>query len=378
MPPAAPENIGLLWEALALAREHYVDPSALDDTNLTYGAIRGLIEGLGDTSHSVFLTPEELAADRDALNGRLIGIGAFLGERDGQPIIVSVVPGGPAERAGLGAGDVIEAVDGQATDRLPTDEIADLIRGDEGTEVTVTVVHPGASQPVDVTAVRERITIEPVSWTIVPGTTIAQIKLLSFSSGSAAALGEAVSEALTQGATGIVMDLRGNPGGLVNEATDVASHFLTEGVVYLRQDRSGDRAPVEVKPGAIAPDVPLVVLVDEGSASSSEILSGALQDNDRAQIVGVQTFGTGTVLNTFELSDGSAVRLGVERWLTPGGNLIFQQGITPDVIVELADDATALTPSEIGTLTPEQLAQSADAQLLQALVLLGAREVGTG
>jgi carboxyl-terminal processing protease len=150
----------------------------------------------------------------------------------------------------------------------------------------------------------------------------------------------------------------------------VASQFIDHGVVYQRQDATGSTAPVEVRPDGVAVDVPLVVLVDQGTASSAEIVSGAIQGNERGPVIGVRTFGTGTVLNTFELSDGSAVRVGVERWLTPEGDLIFDKGITPDEVIELSAEAVPLEPPELETLTPEEIAGSSDAQLLRALEIL--------
>lgn len=376
LPPEAPADFGLFWEALRLVKEHYVDRDALGDQNLTYGAIRGMVDALGDTGHSIFLTPQDLAAERDALEGRLTGIGAFLGERAGRPVIISVISGGPAARAGLRAGDIIEAVDGRSTERLRPEQIAARVRGEAGTQVTLTVLHRGATEAVDVTVTRERFEVPAVTWTMVPGTTIADIRLIQFSSSAEEAVTDGLRQALDQGATGIVLDLRGNPGGLVEEAVGIASQFLREGVVYRRQDTSGATAPVEVRPGGIAHDIPLVVLVDQGSASSSEILAGAIQGNDRGPVIGTQTFGTGTVLNTFELSDGSAVRVGVERWLTPDGELIFEQGITPDEVVELAPDAVPLEPPELQTLTPEQVVASNDAQLMRALEILGDASAG--
>ncbi len=372
LPPEAPRDFGVFWEALRLVKEHYVDQEALADQNLTYGAIRGMVDALGDTGHSIFLTPQDLAAERDALEGRLTGIGAFLGERAGRPVIISVISGGPAARAGLRAGDIIEAVDGRSTERLRAEQIAARVRGEAGTRVTLTVVHRGATEAVDVTVTRERFEVPAVTWTMVPGTSVADIRLIQFSSSAEEAVTDALRQAIDEGATGIVLDLRGNPGGLVDEAVGIASQFVREGVVYRRQDASGATAPVEVRPGGIAYDIPLVVLVDQGSASSAEILSGALQGNDRGPVIGTQTFGTGTVLNTFELSDGSAVRVGVERWLTPDGELIFERGITPDEVVELAPEASPLEPPELQTLTPEQVAASTDAQLARALAILGA------
>lgn len=377
LPPEAPADFGLFWQALQLVKEHYVDKDALADQDLTYGAIRGMVDALGDTGHSVFLTPEDLAAEREALEGRLTGIGAFLGERAGRPVIISVISGGPAARAGLRAGDIIEAVDGRSTERLRPEQIADQVRGEAGTQVTLTVLHRGSAEAVEVTVTRERFEVPAATWTIVPGTRVADIRLIQFSARAEEAVTDALRQAIDEGAQGTVLDLRGNPGGLVDEAVGIASQFLREGVVYRRQDASGDTAPVDVRAGGIAYDIPLVVLVDQGSASSAEILAGAIQGNDRGPIIGTQTFGTGTVLNTFELSDGSAVRVGVERWLTPDGELIFEQGITPDEVVELDPEAVPLEPPEIQTLTPEQVAASSDAQLLRALEILAGASAGS-
>ena len=370
VPPAAPEDFALFWEALQVIQERYVDREALDDTNLTYGAIRGMVEALGDTGHTVFLTPDEVQAQQDSLSGTLIGIGVMLGERGGRPVVMSVISGAPAEEAGVRSGDIILAVEGVSAERLGPEGIAERVRGLAGTPVTITVLHRGASEPEDITIVRQRIQVEPVSWSFVPGTSIADVRLIQFSSGAADALRTALEEAIAGGAEAIVLDLRSNPGGLVDEAVGVASHFLDEGVVYQRRDASGGEAPVEVRPDGLATDLPLVVLLDMGTASSAEIVSGAIADNERGTLVGEQTFGTGTVLNTIELSDGSAVRVGIERWLTPDGELIFDRGIAPDEVVELPVDGELLEPSDLSELSPEAFASSSDNQLQRAVELL--------
>ncbi len=376
LPVGAPEDFGLFWEALQVIQERYVDRSVLDDTSLTYGAIRGMVESLGDTGHTEFLTPEEVQAQQDSLSGTLTGIGVMLGERGGRPVVMSVISGAPAEAAGIRSGDIILAVDGTSAERLGTEGIAERVRGLEGTEVTLTVLHRDVAEPEDITIVRQRIQVEPVSWSFVPGTMIADVRLIQFSSGAADAVRSALEEAIGQGAQSIVLDVRSNPGGLVDEAVGVASHFMDEGVVYQRRDASDATAPVAVPPDGLATDLPLVVLIDLGTASSAEIVSGAIADNERGTLIGEQTFGTGTVLNTIELSDGSAVRVGIERWLTPDGELIFDRGITPDEIVELPLDAALLEPADLRGLSPEEFAASTDLQLLRAVELLGGEPPG--
>ncbi len=175
-----------------------------------------------------------------------------------------------------------------------------------------------------------------------------------------------------EGADRLVLDLRGNPGGYVSEADAVASQFLASGIVFIERDAEGKETPHPVKPGGVATDLPLVVLVDAGTASSAEIVSGALQDAGRAQVIGITTFGTGTVLGEFPLSDGSALRVGTVEWLTPDGRRIWHEGITPDVVVERASDVPPLDPIDVGKLTPAQVDEIKDPQLARGLSLVTA------
>lgn len=371
VPPDAPADIGLLWEVLGIVREHYVDRSVLvPASNLTYGMLDGLVRALGDPGHSTFMTPEQVKAAEEDLSGSFSGIGAYLGERGGSPIIVAVISGSPADKAGLRSGDRIIAIDGQAADGLSTEEVVSRIRGPEGTTVTLTVLHLDAAAPVEISIVRAQIDVPSVVWSMVPGTRAAMIRVVQFSEGTTAALQKAVAEANASGAEAIVLDLRNDPGGLVDEAVGVASTFLDRGVVYVRQDADGTRTPVEVRDEPTT-DKPLVVLVDFGTASSAEIVTGALQDQGRAKAIGTRTFGTGTVLNQFPLSDGSAVRLGVELWLTPGGRRIFPGGIEPDEQIELALGVLPLEPTDLRSMSAGDVARSGDVQLLRALELLG-------
>ena len=371
VPPDAPADIGLLWEALGIVREHYVDRSALAPaSNLTYGMLDGLVRALGDPGHSTFMTPDQVKASEEDLSGSFSGIGAYLGERGGSPIIMAVISGSPADQAGLRSGDRIIAIDGQAADGLSTEEVVSRIRGPEGTTVTLTVLHLDAAAPVEISIVRAQIDVPSVVWSMVPGTRAAMIRVVQFSEGTTAALQKAVAEANASGAEAIVLDLRNDPGGLVDEAVGVASTFLDAGVVYVRQDADGTRTPVAVRDEPTT-DKPLVVLVDFGTASSAEIVTGALQDRGRAKVIGTRTFGTGTVLNQFPLSDGSAVRLGVELWLTPDGRRIFPGGIEPDEQIELALGVLPLEPTDLVSMSAGDVVRSGDAQLLRALELLG-------
>jgi carboxyl-terminal processing protease len=369
VPSNAVSDFQLMAETWNTIHRAYVDRTALQDQTLTYGAIGGLVDALGDTGHSRFLSPQMVQEQHDFTTGQFEGIGAYVEMKDGH-VVVAPMDGSPAQRAGLRPGDVILKVDGENVAGLPIDQVVGRILGPAGTSVTLTILTPPTGQTRDVTLVRARITLQNVIWQRLPGTQIAHVRIVAFSKGIADDLQTALSDIQRQGLTGMILDLRSNPGGLLSEAVATASQFLESGNVLLEKDAQGDITPVPVLEGGLAPTLPLVVLIDPGTASAAEIVSGALQDAGRATLVGETTFGTGTVLNEFSLSDGSALLLATEEWLTPGGRLIWHQGITPDIQVSLPEGANLLLPEAEAGMTPEQVQDSGDTQLLRALDLL--------
>lgn len=360
----------LFWEALEKVRTNFVGRSELADPELTYGAIRGMIEALGDTGHTVFLTREQVQRENESLNGRVVGVGALIGERGGRPVISSVINDGPADRAGLRAGDVLLEVDGAGLEDLDPPGIAALVRGEAGTTVVIVVERPSTGERLEFSIVREEIQFPVAAWAMVPGTRIALLRLLQFSNGAGAELLAQRDAAIAAGAESFILDLRNNPGGFVHEAVNVASLFLDGQTVYIRETADGQRIPDSTNPDIPPSDLPLVVLIDGGTASSAEIVAGALEAHRRAQLVGDTTVGTGTLLNIYKLSDGSALRLAIERWLTPDGELIFKKGIEPTIEVSLAIDEVPLEPDEVAALDPSEIEAIIDAQLLRAIELL--------
>ena len=370
---SAPADFGLIREAWDTLHTKYVGADTLNDRDLIYGAINGMTEAVGDTGHTSFMTPEQRAQRSNDLSGKYVGIGVRIDTaEDGLPLVIGVFKGSPAEGAGVQTGDEIVAVDGQQTAGKTIDEIVDWVRGEAGTTVKVTVKQGAKGAERELSMVRADVAVVPVTWAIVPGTHTALVRLDQFSAGAADAMKAALGEIKAAGADRIVLDLRGNPGGYVNEADAIASQFLKSGIVFIERAADGHETKHEVKAGGLATDLPLVVLVDGGTASSSEIVSGAIQDAGRAQIVGIKTYGTGTVLGEFPLSDGSALRVGTVEWLTPEGRRIWHEGITPDVIVERPSDIAPLDPEEVGKMTPAQIAALTDPQLAKALTLVTA------
>jgi carboxyl-terminal processing protease len=365
-------HFALIREAWDILHQQYVGAAGLDGTKLADGAIDGLTQAVGDEGHTRFLTQDERQRENAELAGSFTGIGIQVDQRDGQLVIAGVFPKSPAQEAGLRSGDRIVAIDGQATAQRPLDDLLGSLRGAAGTSVRLSVAHAQAATASEVTVTRREVQVPAVEWAMVPGTRSADIHLLEFSTGSADELKLALKAARAAGATSLVLDLRGNPGGYVNEAITVTSQFLKDGIVFKDRDAAGNETPHPVEAGGLAPDLPLVVLVDHGSASSSEIVAGALQDAGRATLVGQTTFGTGTVLHEFGLSDGSALRVGTLQWLTRDGHQIWHQGITPDRIVALPAAAQPLTPDELPASGSSRIA-SADAQLSAALAILAAR-----
>ncbi len=373
---AGTTQFGLIQEAWDTLHEKYVGRDQLDERALIYGAIEGMTDAVGDTGHTDFMTPEERQQRNESLSGSYVGIGVRIEQTDdGLPRISGVFEGSPAEGAGLVAGDLMTAVDGKSTDGASMGDVAEWVRGEAGTTVEVTVRPEAGGPERTVSMVRADVPVQPVSWTMVPGSTTALIQLEQFSNGAADDMVEALKAARTAGATRIVLDLRGNPGGYVNEAVGVASQFLSSGLVYIERNAADERTEHEVSPDGVATDLPLVVVVDGNSASSAEIVSGALQDAGRATVVGETTYGTGTVLGEFDLSDGSALRVGTVEWLTPDGRRIWHEGIAPDVSIPLPDGVLPLSPADVERLTAAAVGTIDDTQLAKALEVVSTQQV---
>ncbi|HTP11701.1 MAG TPA: S41 family peptidase [Anaerolineae bacterium] len=365
-------DLKLIQDAWQTIQQHYVDRSALQSQSLTYGAISGMVDALGDNGHSRFLSPDMLKAEHNSLNGQFEGIGAELQEIDGHAVIVAPFDDSPAQQASLLPDDVILKVNGEDVTQLPLNQVVQRILGPAGTNVTLTVLTPATGKMRDVTITRAKITLHNLTWQQIPGTTIADVRLAEFSKGVSQDLQQALTEIKDQKLTGIILDLRNNPGGLLDEAIGVSSEFLADGNVLEEQDATGKITPIPISHDYLTTTLPMVVLINQGSASASEITAGALQDAGRATIVGETTFGTGTVLNDFNLPDGSALLLAVQEWLTPKGRVIWHHGITPDDQISLPASAHPLLPSAERSMTPDQVRASGDAQLLRALEQLTA------
>lgn len=360
------ENFGVFWRAWNIVQDNYVDPKAIDPQKMTDGAVEGMLDSLGDQGHTRYLSPDVAQAERESLSGKFEGIGAYIDVRDEQPIIVRPIEGSPAERAGIKPGDAILKVDGVDVHGITVEELRNKVRGPEGSKVKLTLRHEGEQLPYDVEVERAEISVPSVSWRMLPDN-IAMIQLTQFSAPSSDEMEQALKDAKQQGAKGIILDLRNNPGGLVNELVDIASLFMPPGTtVLLEQNRAGERTPYKTSDSAFTTDLPLVVLVNHNSASSAEILAASLKENDRATVIGVPTFGTATVLRSFPLGDGAELRLGTTQWLTPQGEIVRGIGIEPNKLVDLPPQVVPLSPADASELNAQQLQTSDDEQLAEA------------
>lgn len=365
---------GIFTQAWNLVDQNYVDRKAINYKSMSYEAIRAMLAVLKDTGHTRFLTPEDVQTETQSLNGKFVGIGITL-DIDATtklPIITSTISGAPAEKAHLQRGDLIVAVDGTSTSGKDLSGVRDLIRGSVNTSVSLTIQRPSTHMTFTVKLVRAEIAVPNVVLHYIAEEHIAHIQIAQFASGISNQLKDALNQAKQMGATKIILDLRNDPGGYLSEAIDTASAFLKSGNVLLEQDSTGNRTPYPVNGNPINTTDAIVVLVNKGTASAAEIVSGALKDNHRATILGQTTFGTGTVLNEFGLADGSAILLGTQEWLTPNGQFIRDHGIDPDVSVSLSTGSNPLTPGNenSGSLTEQQILKSGDTQLIQAIQYL--------
>jgi carboxyl-terminal processing protease len=360
------------WEVWNLAEDKFVDKKAIKPDEMISGAINGMLDSLGDQGHTRYLTSDQNKRFGESLQGSYEGIGAYVDVQSGFPIIVSPIEGSPAEKAGVLPGDVIVRIDGQSSEGLTVDEVVNRIKGPKGTQVRLQLRHSGEETPVDVTITRASVTVPIVTWRMLPGN-VAHVRLSQFAENADKELRKALDDARAQGARALIMDVRDNPGGLVDQAVGVTSMFVPKGKpVLLEAKRDGSTEAYRSEENNPILDLPMVVLINSGSASAAEIFTGALQDYSRATVIGVPTAGTGTVLSTLRLDDGSAVLLGTAQWQTPKGRYLRREGVSPDITVGLPAGVRPLTPSIAKRLSPDELQKYADLQLQRALNLLGA------
>jgi carboxyl-terminal processing protease len=337
---ATPDDLETLfvpfWEAWNIVHEQFVD-RPIDDEVLMQGAIRGMMEALND-EQTFYMEPQVYENETSSLQGQYEGIGAYV-DTDGEYLtIVSPIEGSPAEEAGLLPGDRVIAIDGEDMTGVAPEEARLRVLGPEGTTVTLTVAREGEPEPLEFSITRAEINIVSAEGKVLENN-IAYVDINTFGEQTTRELRDTLDSLLEQNPRGIIIDLRNNPGGYLSTSVEVASEFIDEGVILYEEYGDGRRDTHRALGNGRATDIPLVVLINEGSASASEILAGALQDYERATLVGVKSFGKGSVQNWVPLSNNQgAARVTIARWLTPDERLLDHIGLMPDVIVEITTE----------------------------------------
>jgi carboxyl-terminal processing protease len=326
------------WQAWQLVHETYVD-QPVDDTALMRGAIKGMLEALGDDP-TMYMDPEQYNEWTTALGKEYEGIGAWV-NTDGKFLTISEpMPGSPAEKAGLKPGDQVIAIDGEDMTGILPELARKKVLGPKGTTVVLTILREGVEQPFDVEVARAAIIVPSITSKMLDGN-VAYIRLFIFGETTGSDLRKALDVLLAKKPVGLILDLRNNGGGYLNTGIEVASEFIDKGVIVIEESGDGTRKNYEALPGGKATEIPMVVLVNKFTASASEIVAGAIQDYGRGKLVGETTFGKGSVqLSTLLVNDQGAVKITIAHWLTPNGRQINKQGLTPDAEVALTEEDT--------------------------------------
>ncbi|MCA0452837.1 MAG: S41 family peptidase [Chloroflexi bacterium] len=335
-PPGAEKSFEPFWQVYNMIQSSYLDRDTVDDSKLVDGAIKGMVDVLGD-QFSGYMDPETYPLFNSDLSGEVEGIGAVVqtDEETNEISIANVLEGSPAEAAGLKSGDVFVKVEGEDVTQATQFDLVKLVRGKEGTTVNLTMRR--GEELIDFSIIRAKIITPVVEYkTLEDG--IGYIKLRSFDANAYQEVTNAMTELGGEDMNGLVLDLRGNPGGLLTSAIDIASVFMKDGTILVEDFGNDNEQTYTTNGKYVGYDVPLTILVDENSASASELIAGAMQDVGRATIVGVTTFGKGTVQTWQQLVNGGGIRLTIARWLTPNGHWIHGNGVTPDVIVEWPEE----------------------------------------
>jgi carboxyl-terminal processing protease len=335
-PVSTDQHLDIVTEAWGIIFQDYVDQSKLDATKLSQGAVKGMVEALDDP-YMAYLDPQAYQLFMSGLQGSFEGIGAQVGVKDKQIMIIAPLPDSPAAKAGIKAGDVILEIDGLSTEGMNTEEAVLHIRGPKGTTVKLLILHQGESNPVLIEIVRAEIKTASVNLEMKGD--IAYIRIIEFSERTNDELSAILQGNEFKSARGIIIDLRANPGGFLDAVVDVTSHFLKEGIVVSVVDNRGNKTSRSVRSHVVTVELPMVILTDNYSASSSEVLAGAMQDYGRAVIAGTKTWGKGSVNTFHQLKDGSVIYITIARWLTPKGRAIEGKGIEPDYKLDLQGDA---------------------------------------
>ncbi len=334
-------NFSLFWEAYKEIQDKFVDPAKIDTQKIIYGAIGGMIKSLDDP-YTTFFNPEDTKKFKEDITGRFEGIGIEIGKKDGQLQVIAPLEGTPAQRAGLKAGDKILQINHESTVDLTIDEAVDRIRGPQGTKVVLTITREGLESTKDIEITREVIQINALSLDFrdFNNRRMAIVKINQFSEQAGFEFAKAARNIIDNDPHGIILDLRNNPGGYLEISQEIAEWFLSPGSIVTIEDFGGKEERIEYKTSDNARliDYPVVVIINQGSASASEILAGALRDNREIKLVGEKSFGKGSIQELAELQDGSFLKITVANWLTPKGELITGKGLEPDIQVGLSDE----------------------------------------
>lgn len=330
-------DFSLFWKVWDLLKEKHIDREKIDAQKLVYGAISGMLKATGDP-YTDFFDPKQSKEFSEDIEGTFEGIGAELGIKDDILTIIAPLDDSPAQKAGLRSGDKIFKVDEKIVADMTIDQAVDVIRGKKGTQVKLTILHKGDDETKEVTVTRDKIEVKNVKIEFKEGE-IAYIKLIKFSDNVDIEFNDAVDKIIAKRSKGIVLDLRNNPGGLLDKTVEVASKMIPKDkIVVIEEDHTGKKENLKTMGGDRLSSIPMVVLINEGSASASEILAGALKDNQGISLIGEKSFGKGSVQQLLGLPGGSSVKITVAKWLTPKGDYIMEKGIEPDIKIEFTKE----------------------------------------
>ena len=337
VPEGVPQDFNKIFEVWATLKREHFHRESLDGDTLSAGAVRGLLEALDDP-YALYLTRKQHAIESQDFKGFFEGIGAQVTMRDGRITIVAPLQDTPAEKAGMRAGDIILEIDGESTKGISLLQAVSKIRGEKGEPVDLLMLRKTDGESVHMTIIRDVINVKSVNLRMLVGR-IAHIKISSFTEDTDQEITDSLNKLKDLGARGLILDVRNNPGGLLKSVVDVTGRFIDGGLVLYEVDGQQNRKNWSAKSGGLAKDVPMVVLVNEGSASGSEVLAGAIMDSQRATVVGAKTFGKGSVNTLRQLTDGSGLYFTIARWYTPAGTLIDGEGLEPDIVVIQPEDS---------------------------------------